>query len=146
MWHYLSVTCMAPILFFIGLMQHLTSGSGSDSDYSDLQGGLKICKKDKQLKMEEKSGALTTGEITEEGNVRISCKWLAMEIGQSTSDQCLYTRLWHHQCVSNRPLTRYVKLWVVHAPVMPGTFSPPPRVSDPDMHHARVVMDAGFAN
>ena len=24
---------------------------------------------------------------------------------------------------------------VAHAPVMPGTFSPPPRVSDPDMHH-----------
>ena len=32
------------------------------------------------------------------------------------------------------PLTRYVKLWVAHAPGIPGTFSPP-RVSDPDMHH-----------
>ena len=31
-------------------------------------------------------------------------------------------------------LPRYVKLRVVHAPGMPGTFSPPPRVSDPDMH------------
>ena len=30
-------------------------------------------------------------------------------------------------------LTRYVKLWVVHAPGMPGTFSPLPRVSDPDI-------------
>ena len=32
-------------------------------------------------------------------------------------------------------LTRYIKLRVAHAPGMPGTFSPPPRVSDPDMHH-----------
>ena len=35
----------------------------------------------------------------------------------------------------NGPLTRYAKLRVVHAPGMPGTFSPPPLVSDPDMHH-----------
>ena len=31
-------------------------------------------------------------------------------------------------------LLRYVKLRVVHAPGMPGTFSQPPRVSDPNMH------------
>ena len=31
--------------------------------------------------------------------------------------------------------TRYAKLRVAHAPGMPGTFSPPPLVSDPDMHH-----------
>ena len=35
---------------------------------------------------------------------------------------------------SHGPLARYVKLRFVHAPGMPGTFSPPPRVSDPDMH------------
>ena len=34
------------------------------------------------------------------------------------------------------PLARYVKLRVAHAPGMPGTFSPPSRVSDPDMHHS----------
>ena len=33
------------------------------------------------------------------------------------------------------PLTRYAKLWVAHAPGMPGTFSPPRLVSDPAMHH-----------
>ena len=33
------------------------------------------------------------------------------------------------------PLTRYVKFRVAHASEMPGTFSPPPRVSDPDLHH-----------
>ena len=37
----------------------------------------------------------------------------------------------------NGPLARYAKLRVAHAPGMPGTFSPPPRVSYPGMHHAR---------
>ena len=32
------------------------------------------------------------------------------------------------------PLTRYAKLRVAHAPGMPRTFCPPPRVSNPDMH------------
>ena len=27
---------------------------------------------------------------------------------------------------ANGPLARYVKLWVAHAPGMPGTFTPPP--------------------
>ena len=33
------------------------------------------------------------------------------------------------------PLARHVKLRVAYAPGMPGTFSPPTRVSDPAMHH-----------
>ena len=33
------------------------------------------------------------------------------------------------------PLARYVKLQVVHVRGMLGTFSPPPQVSDPGMHH-----------
>ena len=37
------------------------------------------------------------------------------------------------------PLARYVKLRVAHAPGMPGTFFPPPRVSDPDMPHGTCV-------
>ena len=37
------------------------------------------------------------------------------------------------------PLTIYVKLRVVHAPGMPGTFSPPLQVSDPNMHHGTCV-------
>ena len=40
------------------------------------------------------------------------------------------------------PLTRYVKLRVAHAPGMPVTFPPPPRVSDPDMHHGTCVSHA----
>ena len=35
----------------------------------------------------------------------------------------------------NGPFTRYAKLRVAHAPGMSGTFSPPPRVSDPHIHH-----------
>ena len=34
---------------------------------------------------------------------------------------------------------RMRKLRVVHAPGMPGTFYPPPRVSDTDMHHGTWV-------
>ena len=33
------------------------------------------------------------------------------------------------------PLARYVQLRVAHAPRMPGTFSSPQWVSNPDMHH-----------
>ena len=43
--------------------------------------------------------------------------------------------LWH----SHGPLARYVKLRVVHAPGMPGTFSSPPLASDPDMHYRTCV-------
>ena len=39
----------------------------------------------------------------------------------------------------HRPLTTYAKLRVTHTPGMPGTFSSPPRVSDPDMHHCTCV-------
>ena len=47
----------------------------------------------------------------------------------------LCTRLWF----LHGPLARYVKLWVAHAPGMPGTFSPPPQVNDPDMHHGTCI-------
>ena len=38
-------------------------------------------------------------------------------------------------CRLYRPLARYAKLSIAHAPGMPGTFTLPPRVSDPDMRH-----------
>ena len=54
------------------------------------------------------------------------------------------------------PLTRYVKLRVVHAPGMPGTFSPPPtsketaskrsRHASRHVRVARAVMHVGIAN
>ena len=40
----------------------------------------------------------------------------------------------------NGPLARYAKLRVAHAPGMSGTFSPPPRFIDPNMHHGTCVM------
>ena len=42
-------------------------------------------------------------------------------------------------CTHHGPLARYAKLRVAHAPGMPGTFSPSPRFSDPDMHHGTCV-------
>ena len=42
-------------------------------------------------------------------------------------------------CHHHGPLARYVKLRVANAPGMPGTFSPPPRVSDTDMHYGTCV-------
>ena len=46
---------------------------------------------------------------------------------------------WSDDDFSYGPLARYVKLWVAHAPGMPGMFSPPPQVSDPDMQHSTCV-------
>ena len=37
------------------------------------------------------------------------------------------------------PLASYAKLRVAHASGMPGTFSPPPRVSNPVVHHGTCV-------
>ena len=42
--------------------------------------------------------------------------------------------------LNNGPLARYVKLRVAHAPGMSGTFSLPPLVSDPDMHHGTCLL------
>ena len=49
----------------------------------------------------------------------------------------------------NGSLTRYVKLWVAHAPGMPGTFSPPPTSKDITFSAcitARAEMHVGIAN
>ena len=51
----------------------------------------------------------------------------------------------HSRGCHHGPLNRYVKVRIAYAPGMPGTFSPP-RASDSDMHHARVVMHTGIAN
>ena len=68
--------------------------------------------------------------------------------------KCLH-KTWGHEelhivsltlFIPHGPLPRYVKLWVAHAPRMPGTFSLPPRVSDPGMHHGTCVMHVGIAN
>ena len=45
----------------------------------------------------------------------------------------------HLEELRHGPLSRYIKLRVAHAPGMPGTFSPPLWVSDPDMHQGMCV-------
>ena len=55
-------------------------------------------------------------------NIAISLSWLRYFPQQLTSP-----------IMQHGPLVRNVKLRVGHAPGMPGTFSPPPRVSDPDV-------------
>ena len=44
-----------------------------------------------------------------------------------------------HTLFRDGPPARYVKLRFAQAPGMPGTFSPPLRVSYPDMHHGTCV-------
>ena len=73
--------------------------------------------------------------MTIQGNTilgRNQC-WLIIKRILWHSPESNYTRRPHG------PLTRYVKLLVAHAPGMPGTFSPPPRVSYPDLHHGTCV-------
>ena len=47
---------------------------------------------------------------------------------------------WNYESLWHGPLARYVKLRVTHLPWMPETFSPPPRVIDPDMNDDTSVM------
>ena len=51
----------------------------------------------------------------------------------------LQRRSWPFLLQQHGPLARYVKFRVAHAPGMMGTFSPPLRVSDADMHHDTCV-------
>ena len=48
-------------------------------------------------------------------------------------------KIWGSGSWTNGPFAKYVKLEVAHAPGMPDLFSPPPRVSDPDMHYGACV-------
>ena len=64
--------------------------------------------------------------------VKWFCMWTAVLIKRT-----IWTGL--NSIIIHGPLARYVKSRVAHAPGMPGTFSPPPRVSDPDMHHGTCV-------
>ena len=66
-------------------------------------------------------------------------KYLHRFSSRATKSQCLSVinmKIW---LILNGPLARYVKFWVAHALGMPGTFSMPPRVSDPDKHYGTCV-------
>ena len=95
------------------------------------------------------------------------CKYMLRETGRrrvTNKNMCTIWRVyWHMKCQSTRyhmniyverdrmrslhgPLTRYVKLRVVHAPGMPGTFSPPTTSTETASkrfrHASRHVRDA----
>ena len=64
------------------------------------------------------------------------------EISHSYETTYTVIKIWCYRGLMDMapgPLARYVKLRVAHTLGMPGTFSPPPRVSDPDMHHGTCV-------
>ena len=68
--------------------------------------------------------------------VNICCK-VMLRLGNLARFKFAEKSVWSSQrMLWHGPLTRYVNLRVAHAPGMPGTFSPPPRVCDPDMHHS----------
>ena len=67
---------------------------------------------------------------------------LWMTVAQnSTQTYCAWSN-WRYGSIGSGYglLTRYMKLPVVHAPGIPGTFSPPPQVIDPDKHHGTCAM------
>ena len=67
-------------------------------------------------------------------NIKTLCYWTSVE--------------GNHRWRFHGPLARYVKLWVVHVPGMPGTFSPAIAGwrSRHASRHARAVMHVGIAN
>ena len=62
--------------------------------------------------------------------------WLYCSLAKVKYRQVLNVFHFHEIELFHGPLTRYAKLLFAHAPGTPGTFSPPVRVSDPDMHHS----------
>ena len=73
------------------------------------------------------------------------CRKSFSQWGAVFIESCVATGWKHRDSIrwcSNGPLARYVKLRVALAPGMPGTYSTPPRVSDPDMHHGTCVTHA----
>ena len=106
---------------------------------------------------------LSKWQLSEQPVTNISSKWWEFALQYAVDmlitkegDQCLLTntsiikqsravgtwssmaRYWVRHCPYGL-LARYVKLRVAHASGMPGMFSPPPRVSDPGMHHGTCV-------
>ena len=101
------------------------------------------------------------------------CEWIRAQRGSATRNMfpyedltimCAVCHVWTLQTIAKRQNhpsginnTSYAwascqigQLAGAHALGMLGTISPPPRVSDPDMHHgtcqARLVMHVGIAN
>ena len=67
----------------------------------------------------------------------VSCRCMKVTISNQTCNHV--NQYIACDCWIRGLFTRYVKLRVAHAPKMPRTFFPPPRVCDPDMHHGTCV-------
>ena len=80
--------------------------------------------------------------LTTNASIRYTCVLCGLRIDfvPNTEARSLVHGTCHPGSMDLLPLTRHVKLRVVHASGMPGTFSPPPRVSDPDLHHGTCVI------
>ena len=76
------------------------------------------------------------------------CVYSSQLIHYSVDDRnniCVLRLFFHcHSMVNSGHLASYAKMWVAHAPGMPGTFSPPQRVSDPDLHHGTCVTHVSW--
>ena len=65
------------------------------------------------------------------------CLWLCILVRVSDMLTCyLNTAVWRFRQWASCQIRQIAD---AHAPGMPGTFSPPPRVSNPDMHHGTCV-------
>ena len=80
----------------------------------------------------------------------IAGHWLHSFKVQINKYSCMWTKVGNQYLVNDfkfpaSPIAqfntwaRYVNLRVAQATGMPGTFSPPPRVGDPDMHHGTYI-------
>ena len=68
------------------------------------------------------------------------CRHYRHGTGNKVTNEVLYRPEQIVCCYNlNAPLARHVKSWVAHASGMPGTFSPQPPFSDPDIHHGTCV-------
>ena len=74
-------------------------------------------------------------------NIIIQVVYVTFSNALSWQRVCLNWQLgWHKWLLLlHGPLCQIRKTAGAHAPGIPGTFSPPPRVSDPDMHHDTCV-------
>ena len=76
--------------------------------------------------------------ITKEGDQCLLTDTSIIKQSRAVGTWSSMARYWVRHCPYGL-LARYVKLRVAHASGMPGMFSPPPRVSDPGMHHGTCV-------
>ena len=76
-------------------------------------------------------------QVTEWPLAKQACQDQGMRLAVNPSDEDILAA--HTRWESPWDSCQIRKIAGVHVPGMPGTFSPPPQVSDPDMHHGTCV-------